>query len=79
LRQLQLDFSRTAYIGDDLPDLACIRRVALGVAVPGAHETVRAQAFCTTTLPGGHGAVREVCDWILKAQGNFAAAVAAFE
>lgn len=79
LQQLGLDLSQTAYVGDDLPDLACIRRVALGVAVPEAHETIRAQAYCVTTLPGGKGAVREVCDWILKAQGNFAAAVAAFE
>jgi 3-deoxy-D-manno-octulosonate 8-phosphate phosphatase (KDO 8-P phosphatase) len=79
LQQLGLDFSQAAYVGDDLPDLACIRRVALGVAVPDAHAAVREQAFCVTMHKGGNGAVREVCDWILKAQGNYAAAVAAFE
>lgn len=78
LEQLQLDFNQAAYVGDDLPDLACIRRVALGICVPEAHELVREYAFCITTRSGGAGAVREVCDWILKAQGRFDTAVAPY-
>ena len=79
LRQLALDLHEAAYVGDDLPDLACIRRAGLGIAVSNAHEAVREQAAWVTTLPGGNGAVREVCDLILKAQGNYAAALAPFE
>ena len=75
-QKLGIDFSEVAYVGDDLPDLACIRKVALGVTVPNAHWLIRKMAFCCTTCPGGAGAVREVCDWILLAQGNFDDAVA---
>lgn len=78
LHTLGLDYGQTAYVGDDLPDLACIRRVALGVAVRDAHELIHEHAFCSTVLGGGHGAVREVCDWILKAQGHYDRAVAEY-
>lgn len=78
LQQLQLDLSQVAYVGDDLPDLACIRRVALGIAVANAHESVKTAAFVTTDSAGGKGAIREVCDWILKAQGTYDAAVERF-
>lgn len=82
LQQLQtaLDIAmeHTAYIGDDLPDLACITRVGLGITVPNGHQVVQDQAFCITSASGGHGAVREVCDWIMQAQNTFDAAVARF-
>ena len=71
LSDLHLDYSSVAYVGDDWPDLACIRRVALGVTVPDAHPELKNHAFCITSLPGGKGAVREVCDWILKSQGLY--------
>ena len=57
-----------AFMGDDLPDLAILRRVGLGVAVADAHELIREAAHLTTAAPGGHGAVREVSETILKAQ-----------
>lgn len=76
--KLGVSMDETAYVGDDLPDLACIRRVGLGIAVINAHPTLRQHAFCVTTLHGGNGAVREVCDWILQAQGKYEAAIERF-
>jgi 3-deoxy-D-manno-octulosonate 8-phosphate phosphatase (KDO 8-P phosphatase) len=70
-QQLSLSMEQTAYVGDDLPDLACIVRVGLGVTVPNGHASVQQRAFCTTTRPGGAGAVREVCDWILQGHGLY--------
>jgi len=54
-----------ACIGDDLPDLPLMRAVALSFAVADAHREVRRVADVVTRLPGGHGAVREVCDHLL--------------
>ncbi len=76
--QLGISMAETAYVGDDLPDLACIRRVGLGITVPNGHSAIQDQAFCVTTAAGGRGAVREVCDWIMQAQNTFDAAVAGF-
>lgn len=57
-----------AYIGDDLPDLAIIQQVGLGVAVANAVPQIKEFAVWQTAQQGGHGAVREVCDLILNAQ-----------
>lgn len=82
LQQLQtelgIDMAETAYVGDDLPDLACILRVGLGITVPNAHQSVRERAYCITSASGGRGAVREACDWIMQAQQTYAAAIARF-
>ncbi len=59
-----------AFIGDDLPDLAVIKRVGLGIAVSNASSTLTAQAAMQTTKSGGDGAVREVAEFLLHAQGN---------
>ena len=58
-----------AYIGDDLPDLPLIRRVGLGVAVANAREEVIEGADFVTAREGGSGAIREVIELILTAQG----------
>ena len=58
-------------MGDDLPDLPVMHRSGLAVAVPDAVEEVRAAADYTTARPGGSGAVREVCELIMKAQGTW--------
>jgi 3-deoxy-D-manno-octulosonate 8-phosphate phosphatase (KDO 8-P phosphatase) len=58
-----------AFVGDDLPDLPLMRRVGVAIAVADAHEMVRAVALLITRAPGGRGAVREVCEQILKSQG----------
>ncbi|MFW6372277.1 MAG: KdsC family phosphatase [Thermodesulfobacteriota bacterium] len=58
-----------AFVGDDLPDLPLMRRVGISVAVADGHPAVREAADMTTAAPGGKGAVREVCEAILKARG----------
>lgn len=66
--QLGLADEAFAYIGDDLPDIAIIRQVGLGVAVANAVNQVKEFATWHTNAHGGRGAVREVCDFILNAQ-----------
>lgn len=68
----------TAYIGDDLPDLAAIRAVGMGIAVADAVEEIRAAAKYTTSVPGGQGAVREVVELLLKNTARWDAAVAPY-
>lgn len=78
LASMELNYADVAYIGDDLPDLACIRKVGLALTVPDAHSMVKEYAHYETSYGGGHGAVREVCDWILRAQGNYDDAIAPY-
>jgi len=65
---LNLNDEDCAYIGDDLPDLAIIRKAGLGVAVANAVSQVKEFAAWQTQQHGGRGAVRELCDLILNAQ-----------
>jgi 3-deoxy-D-manno-octulosonate 8-phosphate phosphatase (KDO 8-P phosphatase) len=58
-------------VGDDLADLPVLSRCGLGVAVADACAEVRALAHHVTTQPGGHGAVREAVEWLLKLQGRW--------
>jgi 3-deoxy-D-manno-octulosonate 8-phosphate phosphatase (KDO 8-P phosphatase) len=60
-----------AYIGDDVADIPVMQRVALAVAVADAVPETKQAAHYVTQLKGGHGAVREVCDLVLKAQGKW--------
>jgi 3-deoxy-D-manno-octulosonate 8-phosphate phosphatase (KDO 8-P phosphatase) len=60
-----------AFVGDDVTDIPLMRRSALAVAVADAAEETRAHAHYITRLPGGFGAVREVCELILKAHGRW--------
>ena len=60
---------QVAFMGDDLPDLALMKKVGLSIAVADAHKTVLKNADMVTLAKGGNGAVREVCEAILKAQG----------
>lgn len=68
LGELQLTSRQVCYIGDDLPDLALVRSVGLGVAVADACEELRQAAKYVTQAHGGKGAVRETIEIILKAQ-----------
>ena len=67
----QVALEEICYVGDDLPDLPVLRAVGLGVAVADAHPLVRAAAAWVTANPGGRGAVREVAERLLKAQGKW--------
>ena len=62
----------TAFVGDDVTDIPLMRRCVLAVAVADATADTRSHAHYVTRLPGGFGAVREVCELILKAQGRWA-------
>ncbi len=64
-----LEAERVAYVGDDLPDLPVMRRVGFAIAVQNAHTFVKQHCDWVTTALGGHGAVREVSDFLLHAQG----------
>jgi 3-deoxy-D-manno-octulosonate 8-phosphate phosphatase (KDO 8-P phosphatase) len=67
-----------AHIGDDLPDVALFNRCGFAAAVPHAPAAVRARAHYVTRSPGGKGAVREVCELILGAQGLLLPLLAAY-
>lgn len=64
-----LDPSQVAYIGDDLTDVVVMRRVGFAIATGNARPEVKQQAHFVTASPGGQGAVREVAELLLKAQG----------
>jgi len=70
-QHLQLDWQQMAYMGDDLPDLAAIIKVGLGVTLPNAAPTLAQYSQLITQRSGGQGAVREVCDLIMQAQGTW--------
>lgn len=68
LNRLNLLPEQTAFVGDDILDLPLMRRAGLAVAVADAHFSLHASAHWTTSVAGGLGAVREVCDLIMQAQ-----------
>ena len=61
----RIDPTRVLYAGNDVNDLGCFEVVGWPVAVASAHPAVRDAARLVTTVPGGHGAVREIASWIL--------------
>ncbi|TYK67171.1 3-deoxy-manno-octulosonate-8-phosphatase KdsC [Colwellia echini] len=65
---LDLKLNEIAYIGDDVPDLACIKAVGLGICVADGHPAVLNGANYITYTNGGFGAVREICDLIMQSQ-----------
>ena len=70
LGRLDLKAEQAAFVGDDVLDLPLLRRVGLAIAVADAHFTLRETVHWVTAQPGGLGAVREVCDLIMLAQGR---------
>lgn len=66
--RLNIPLEAVACVGDDVPDLPALLRVGLPVAVADAHLSVQTAARWRTQLPGGAGAVREVCDLLLAAR-----------
>lgn len=69
LDNLELDAGQAAFVGDDVPDLPVLRAAGLAIVVADAHPALTEAAHWRTALPGGHGAVREVCDLLLRARG----------
>lgn len=70
-QQLQLMPQQIAYIGDDLSDWIVMQHCGLAVAVNDAHPYLVKHAHFVTSLPGGFGAVRELCDLLLISQDKF--------
>ncbi|HOW66092.1 MAG TPA: HAD-IIIA family hydrolase [Candidatus Paceibacterota bacterium] len=72
LKETGFGWDQVCYMGDDILDLGMLRRAGVAVAVPQAVPEVKAAAHFITRRPGGHGAVREVVERILKAQNRWA-------
>ncbi|MCG8325999.1 MAG: 3-deoxy-manno-octulosonate-8-phosphatase KdsC [Thiotrichales bacterium] len=72
-KQLNLQPEAILYVGDDLIDLPAMRIAGLPVAVADAHAEVKQHALAITDANGGHGAAREVCEFVLSAQGRWQA------
>jgi 3-deoxy-D-manno-octulosonate 8-phosphate phosphatase (KDO 8-P phosphatase) len=73
IARLALKPEECAFVGDDLPDLAVMRRCGLAVAVANAVDAVKSSSHYVTRASGGKGAVREFCELVLRAQGQLAA------
>ncbi|MBX9299391.1 KdsC family phosphatase [Chromobacterium piscinae] len=73
-----LSAEQCAFIGDDLIDLPILTRVGLAVAVPEAPPQVRQHCHYVTGNSGGHGAVRELAELIMQAQGTFEGVLARY-
>jgi 3-deoxy-D-manno-octulosonate 8-phosphate phosphatase (KDO 8-P phosphatase) len=70
LARLGLTAEQCVCVGDDTPDAPLLAAVGVGITVADAHDDARAAAQLVTARPGGRGAVREVCDWLIAARGN---------
>ena len=70
LATLNLQPEEVAYVGDDLIDWPVMAEIGLSVAVADAHPLLLPRADYVTRIAGGRGAVREVCDLLLMAQGK---------
>lgn len=69
LARLAIDPAAAGYMGDDIVDLSVMRYCTFGAAPANAHPLVRAAADWLSTLNGGEGAVRELCDFLIEARG----------
>ena len=78
LAELNLSPETAAYMGDDVVDLPVMRFVGLALSVPSAPQVVRDRAHYVSQREAGHGAVREVCELILGAQGTLDAQLAPY-
>ncbi len=71
LQETKLDSEQVAYMGDDFIDVALLKRVGLSISVPNGHPMIQKRVNYVTQAAGGYGAVREVCEFILKAQNKW--------
>jgi 3-deoxy-D-manno-octulosonate 8-phosphate phosphatase (KDO 8-P phosphatase) len=71
LAEAGLNETEVAYVGDDVTDIPLMQRSELAVAVADATDETRAVAHYVTRIQGGFGAIREVTELILKAQGRW--------
>ena len=78
LDQSPFDMAQVAYMGDDLPDLAVIKRVGLSMTVADASQVIIESALWRSQYPGGGGAVREAAEFILTAQNKLEQLVSSY-
>ena len=74
----QLRFEEIGFMGDELVDLPVLTRCGLACAPREAPEAVRSRVHYVAAAPAGHGAVREVCELVMRAQGSLERALAAY-
>lgn len=75
---LDISMDQSGYAGDDLVDLPILSRCGFSATVPDAPESIRSRVHYVTRKPGGMGAVREMCELVLKSQGNLENAISQF-
>jgi len=78
LRRTKLGWNEVCFVGDDVVDLGPLQRAGVAVAVVNAIREVKAAAHFVTQAAGGHGAIREVVEMILKAQGKWDSLIAVY-
>jgi 3-deoxy-D-manno-octulosonate 8-phosphate phosphatase (KDO 8-P phosphatase) len=71
LQQVNCSADQVCYVGDDLLDLVVMKRCGVAITVANGHTSLRPHVHYVTQASGGQGAVREVCDMIIKAQGKW--------
>lgn len=69
LREKGISAAETAYVGDDIVDVPLLRQVGFAAAVADAEEYVLSEADFVSSRPGGHGAVREIIEFVLRSSG----------
>ncbi|HEV7855863.1 MAG TPA: HAD hydrolase family protein [Herminiimonas sp.] len=78
LRDTNVAKEDCGFVGDDVIDLPILSRVGFAASVPNGHAEVRSRVHYVTQASGGRGAARELCDFILHAQGNYESALAPY-
>ncbi|RDI48783.1 KdsC family phosphatase [Aquicella lusitana] len=76
--KLQLNDQEIAYMGDDLPDLPLLRRAGFAITVPKAPTIIKQHADLITKTKAGKGAVREICEFIMEAQGQYQSVIQSY-
>ncbi len=69
--KIGISLEQVAFVGNDINDLDCLTSVGLPIVVKDAHPDVVPVARYQTRQPGGHGAVREICDLIIKMKNEY--------
>jgi 3-deoxy-D-manno-octulosonate 8-phosphate phosphatase (KDO 8-P phosphatase) len=78
LAERQIDAAQAGFMGDDVLDLPVLTRCGFAASVPAAPEAVRSRAHFLPESPGGRGAVREVCEFIMRAQNRYDSAMSRY-
>lgn len=78
LKKMNIEADEAAFMGDDVVDMPPMLRCGLAISVPAAPDSVKQRAHYVTQRQAGHGAVREVCELIMQAQGTLEAQMAPF-